>query len=116
MYCLNDFEESLKQVTLEARPIAVLRAWGQAENDDVCCHMDWHGGFVMLLANSRYAYLTGWCDYTGWGCQDGAEVVHGDHYVDLDFPDDVNWDICPADLNKWITEGMKSWEERGFDE
>ena len=27
----------------------------------------WDGGFVILMADGRYAYSKGWCDYTGWG-------------------------------------------------
>lgn len=23
----------------------------------------------------RYAFISGWCDYTGWDCQSGVEVV-----------------------------------------
>lgn len=29
---------------------------------------DWH--YVVLLDNDNYVYLTGGCDYTGWGCRD----------------------------------------------
>jgi hypothetical protein len=112
MYCTNDFEESLKKVQLEAAPVKVLKAWGRAESPDVCCHMDWSGGFVMLLENGTYAYLSGWCDYTGWGCQDGAEVEHAAQLADLKLPQEESWDDNPADLNKWLTEGSKPWEER----
>jgi hypothetical protein len=111
MYCTNDFEESLKQVTLEAAPVKVLKAWGRAEEPDVCCQMHWSGGFVMKLANGRFAYLSGWCDYTGWGCQDGAEVEHAARLKDLKLPDE-DWDENPADLNKWLVEGSKPWEDR----
>ena len=112
MYCTNDFDESLKQVQLEAKPVRVLKAWGMAESPDVCCHCDWSGGFVMELANGRFAYLTGWCDYTGWGCQDGADVTHAATIEALELPADKSWDDNPADLNKWIADGMKSWDER----
>jgi hypothetical protein len=110
-YCTNDFDESLREVQLEAKPVKVLKAWGRAEEPDVCCHSDWSGGFLMLLENGRYAYLSGWCDYTGWGCQDGAEVVHADAPEKLTLPDE-NWDDEPADLNKWIADGMVPWDER----
>lgn len=32
---------------------------------------EWNGGFVLRLKDGRWVHLTGWCDYTGWGCQDG---------------------------------------------
>jgi hypothetical protein len=111
MYCTNDFEESLKQVHLEAKPIQVLKAWGRAEEADVCCHMDWSGGFVMALENGRFAYLTGWCDYTGWGCRDGAEISYANTVSDFDLPEE-NWDENPSDLNKWIADNMPAWESR----
>lgn len=28
------------------------------------------------MKDGRFAVLTGWCDTTGWGCQDGAEVSY----------------------------------------
>lgn len=28
---------------------------------------DWDGGFVILMADGKFAYSEGWCDYTGWG-------------------------------------------------
>lgn len=113
MYCTNDFEESLKQVKLEAPVVKVIKAWGKADSGDDtdCCHMDWSGGFLLELQNGRFAYLSGWCDYTGWGCQDGAEVIHADSVADLKLPD-KKWDENPADLNKWLVNGSKPWEQR----
>lgn len=114
MYCTNDFEESLKLCGLESPVVKVLRAWGRAEEADVCCHMDWSGGFLMALKDGRFAYLTGWCDYTGWGCQDGADIQYADSPEKLETAKDADekWDDEPADLNKWLTDGMKPWEER----
>lgn len=90
-----------------------VKHWeGRAESADVCCHMDWSGGFVMELSNGRFAYLSGWCDYTGWGCQDGAEIVHAAALTDLQTPSEETWDENPADLNKWLKEGSKPWEDR----
>lgn len=28
---------------------------------------------ILRLQDGRYAYLTAWCDYTGWGCREGGE-------------------------------------------
>lgn len=38
----------------------------EGENDEA----SWH--WILRLENGRYAYLTGWCDYTGWDCQSGS--------------------------------------------
>lgn len=29
---------------------------------------------LFRLHDGRYALLTGWCDTTGWGCQDGGSI------------------------------------------
>lgn len=31
---------------------------------------NWH--YILKLKNGKYSYGTGWCDYSGWGCQDNA--------------------------------------------
>lgn len=33
----------------------------------------WH--WILKLTDNRYAYLTGWCDYTGWDCQSDATSI-----------------------------------------
>jgi hypothetical protein len=30
---------------------------------------------VLRMKDGRWCHVTAWCDYTGWGCQEG-----GDHY------------------------------------
>lgn len=45
---------------------AVLAVWeGQNDGDA------WR--WVLALKGGRYAVLRGWCDYTGWDCQSGAQ-------------------------------------------
>jgi hypothetical protein len=34
----------------------------------------WH--WLLWLQDGTYAYVTGWCDYTGWGCQSGGEIEY----------------------------------------
>ena len=36
------------------------------ENDEA----SWHW---IVKTTSGFAYISGWCDYTGWDCQSGAE-------------------------------------------
>lgn len=33
---------------------------------------------ILRLKDGRWAALQGWNDYTGWGCQDGAEMKVGE--------------------------------------
>lgn len=108
-YTKTDFAESLK-ITGDP-PLAeiarVVAAWGI--DDD-----GWQGGFLLALKDGSFAYLTGWCDYTGWGCQDGAEVTRFPERPTLAaLVEATPWftkpsvlDEDPADLNKWIADGM----------
>lgn len=121
-YTTDDFSESIARWPLKASEIeCVLSAWGKGSGmgedaghfkwaDDGAT--EWSGGFLMRLKDGRYAYLTGWCDYTGWGCQDGVEVFYFDAQPDAatilvgsgdtHAPDASEWDIEPADLNRWL--------------
>jgi hypothetical protein len=112
-----DFTASLAKVGVQPADIArVLRAWGESGGGS-----EWSGGFTFALKDGRYAYLSGWCDYTGWGCQDGADLRYFDHEPsDYDLrmqseseetggpwlPEkDASWEIEPADLNRWLAAG-----------
>ncbi len=100
-YSLYDFTESLNQVDLKDRKlVSVIKAWGV--NGD--CN-EWSGGFVLRFGDGTFAYLTGCCDTTGWGCQDSVEISFAGMMEELDLPADVEWDENPADLNIWIEKG-----------
>jgi hypothetical protein len=119
-YATYDFTESLQRVAINKADIAsVIAAWGKGDSDAGHYRWsedgatDWSGGFLMRLHDGRFAYLTGWCDYTGWGCQDGAELHYYDAQPELSAlatvteypngPAPEEWDIEPADLNRWLT-------------
>ena len=112
-----DFTESLSRAQVEcgfgfgdvARVIAAhggsSEGWGE-----------WSGGFVLALKDGRYAYLSGWCDTTGWGCQDGISCEFYEKLPDwraladvsdgLDANGDpLGWDEDPADLNGMLAQG-----------
>lgn len=126
-YALLDFTESLDIVTqsvtwrregpsLDVLPSRVVAAWGTVPDREGGTLGDWSGGFVMELVDGTFAYLEGWCDYSGWGCQDGAEVKRQAEPFDLEalkadvaarfHYDDVGWDMEPADLNRWLDAAM----------
>lgn len=44
--------------------------WYEGENDAE----SWYA--VLILSDGRYAGVEAWCDYTGWDCQAGSEVVY----------------------------------------
>lgn len=67
-YTDSDFSECISCANRDGHPIqpeeiaAVEAAWGGPEEWD-----GWAGGFLLRLTDGTYAYLTGSCDYTGWG-------------------------------------------------
>jgi hypothetical protein len=125
-YTTEDFGESLSRVDLDRTTIdRVVAAWGMGDGQgrdaghnrwSDTSVTEWAGGFLMRLRDGRYAYLTGWCDYTGWGCQDGASLTYYDRepdktallgprahdYPDEGPPDPDTWDVEPTDLNRWL--------------
>jgi hypothetical protein len=120
---VGDLAESISggRVQLPSPPVRCLAAWGHEDgtpNDDdhTGSHNEWSGGFVLEMADGRFAYVVGWCDYTGWGCQDGATLTVFDESPALDelfeaWSDEVivpaeRWDLEPADANRWIADGM----------
>lgn len=50
----------------------ILARWEQ-DGD----YAEWEGYLVARLADGRYIGVVGWCDTTGWGCQDAADVFVG---------------------------------------
>lgn len=111
-YTRYDFSESMDRATITPDKIdSVIAAWGESTEG----YGEWSGGFVMKLKDSTYAYLTGWCDTTGWGCQDGAEITYYDTLPDYatfkksSYKDElIEWDLHPIDINKWLSEGAQS--------
>jgi hypothetical protein len=122
-YTLYDFTESLNCCRRDNGPSApqndelvrCIAAYGDGGGQDGGGYEDWYGGFLLELRNGKFAYITGSCDTTGWGCQDGAEVEFFDTLPELeslerDFYNEgggptSDWDRDPADLNKWIKDG-----------
>lgn len=115
-YATYDLSESLDRVSMDGNgvPVEAIRAWGRSPEGGG----SWEGGFLLRLSTEKYAYITGWADYTGWGCQDGALVAFSD-VPEIDFtavsakfcfdvPSISEWDESPADLNMWISNGMRS--------
>ncbi len=59
-FTVYDFSECLNRINLPAGIKRVVKAWGAPDDG-------WVGGFVARLKNGQYAYISGWCDYSGWG-------------------------------------------------
>ncbi len=122
LWSLSDFSETvghydnnkIKKEDIEE----VLCAWGSTPNDDGGGNQsdgfgtEWSGGFVLKLKNGKYAYITGWNDYTGWGCQDGIEIRIADSFEGLELPEDYKeWEEKPKILNDWIKGKVKGFLE-----
>lgn len=80
-YQVSDFSECVECAIRDTARIrredisAVLAAWGKGcgAGDDAPGYRfgtsatEWVGGFLCALVDGRFAYISGWCDYTGWG-------------------------------------------------
>ena len=115
-YTTYDFHETLfnSEIAGQIAPAMVRRvvaAWGRSPEG----YGSWEGGFLLELHDGRAAYITGWCDTTGWGCRDGAAISYYDSLPDFrtlgagaEYRDPVAaWDEDPADLNRYIAGGYK---------
>ena len=112
-YSLYDFTESLDRVNLNGlKLVSVIKSWGYSPEG----YGSWEGGFVLHFGDGSYAYLSGWCDTTGWGCQDGVDIRFANSLEELAPPTEhrdtwggtsvlIEWDDNPADLNLWIEKG-----------
>lgn len=47
-----------------AEVLAVYEGWNDGDS--------WH--WIVRLKDNTYAYITGWCDYTGWDCRSGGRA------------------------------------------
>lgn len=132
-YTVNDFSESLSRSYIEPNKVAqVVAAWGWGNGqgakdqkdkkfDDGYGVSDWAGGFLLKMVRGDHIYLSGWCDYTGWGCQDGIEIEYlgynkpdfkhlggSDRSAETDRPiPKEEWDLEPIDLNNWLQGNRK---------
>ena len=103
-----DFSESIAGQSIERESIKrVIAAYGVTEAS--CCENcggEWSGGFLLEMKDGRFAYVTGWCDYTGWGCQDGTTVTWFDSEpLPSALDSGVEWETTLPDLQRYIETG-----------
>jgi hypothetical protein len=109
-YTTYDFEETMERAAGEGVSVenvrTVIAAWGEGGDD----WNEWSGGFLLEMKDRSLVYITGWCDTSGWGCQDGIEVFKFvdnadlvEQYENIDTLRDAHeWDMEPADLNLYL--------------
>ena len=112
-YVAYDLSETLNAAGMKPSEFErVLAAWGVHGE-----YAEWEGGFLLLTRQGRYTYLTGWCDTSGWGCQDDFELTNYDYLPALaELHDPLSdWDEDPADLQRFIETGvydpLSDWDE-----
>lgn len=81
-FTVDDFTECVACAARDTQRLTasdvlrVIAAWGKGDGmgDDAGHYRlsdisatDWRGGFLCALVDGRFAYISGWCDYTGWG-------------------------------------------------
>ncbi len=109
-YTTCDLACSLEIVKIDREAIETVHyGWGHSPEG----YGSWEGGFILELKDGRFATIEGWCDTTGWGCQDGSEVTYHDTLPEVpsgllerswsDNPGRaIDADYLPADLNRWV--------------
>lgn len=103
-YTVSDFAMSLSEAQISPDEVeSVVASWGVSGD-----YAEWWGGFLMHMQNGQYHYLTGWCDTSGWGCQDGVDVTVFDTAPALEsLKPEAEWDEEPIDLNRYLKDGNK---------
>lgn len=128
-YTTDDFAETMRRVPIDLKRIRkVEAAWGHGTGQGTDAGgygwaptgaSDWSGGFL-LRYDGGFIYVSGWCDYTGWGCQDGVSIrlIDEPHMTTPqairivsrtntgqpieNIAPENKWDIDPPDLNRWL--------------
>jgi hypothetical protein len=115
-YDLYDFTESLAVAGVEqSRVEHCSLGFGWSPEG----YGSWEGGFVCHTRTGKpWLFVFGWCDTTGWGCQDGAYTAEFDReptrdelraaWADVlsnhDFDEAIEEaDEAPADINRYLT-------------
>ena len=62
-----DFKECMKYAPFEIKDVSEILACVPGEADGP----SWH--YIVKLSSGDYGYVTGSCDYTGWGCQESGD-------------------------------------------
>lgn len=70
----SDFNEAAKLAGLNLGDVAECISAGNRSGD----YAETSVVAVLRMKDGRFALLTGWCDTTGWGCQDGGSVQYAD--------------------------------------
>lgn len=120
-YDLYDFTESLNVAGVEPTRIEHCSlAFGCSTEG----FAQWEGGFVChTRSGAPWVFLFGWCDTTGWGCQDGAYAVDYDHEPTREELDaawkaemgsdhefqPADFDETPADINRFLVGELDRW-------
>lgn len=106
-----DFQETMNGQGIEREDVKrVVAAFGVTAATACCddCGGEWSGGFLIEMKSGKFVYLTGWCDYTGWGCQDGTTKAEFDTkpaLADLRDAKEGEWETTLPDLQKYIETG-----------
>lgn len=60
--------DAIRKDGLEPENISKVHAFYEGENDSE----SW--GALVEMKDGRFVAMEAWCDYTGWGCQDGGSL------------------------------------------
>lgn len=64
-----NWKEAFQCAGVSTDDVAAVLAYSDGENDGD----SWLGVFRRM--DGQFMFVTAWCDYTGWGCQDGGDAT-----------------------------------------
>lgn len=67
-----DWKNAFERSRCNIDEVETIIASHDGQNDEE----HWEGIFKMK--DGKFIFLSAWCDYTGWGCQDGGSFIKKD--------------------------------------
>lgn len=137
-YSVKDLSETLRRVRIKRDEVKkVLFAWGDTwipesgingdTYDQIKGENHWEGGFILELNNGEVICISGYNDFTGWGCMDYVMLqkynntktdntwnvykkmfqIEWKEYKDANKNKKIEADKDPVDLNRWINKEIE---------
>lgn len=94
-----DFEECLKYAPFNKEDVEEILACspGEADGD--------HWYYIVKLKDGKFGYVTGSCDYSGWGCQEDGDGKIADTLIEaVNYAERYEWRGPNEDLRKNLLE------------
>jgi len=106
-----DLEECLGCAGVEKELVANVLAEVPGEADGP----NWHA--IVKMVDGKFGYLTGWCDYSGWGCQDGGKLTITKTIKEaVNLAEDDTYDAVKKHIKEQLLDQIKGTQPFGLRE